>query len=156
MKRFFAHRVLAAAVVVVAGCLMACGCSVVSPADDSWEGGYGDVSGTVTNWQGAPLADITVSMWAEVGIEASEVLYETTTDATGCFSVPNVDLGGKHAFAETYEVYVNCTKSNRAAVNAEYQTYIGTTVIEQGQDCVLSVVLPAAGDDPGDPSSMFE
>jgi len=156
VKRFFAHRAVAATAIVVAGCLMACGCSVVSPEASEWSGGYGEVTGTVTNRSGVPLEDMTVSMWGEVGTSQSETSYEVTTDATGAFVISEVDLGGTHAYSQTYDLCVNCTWSNRAAVDVAYTTYVGSVLVESTGDCVVTVELSAVDDDPGIPDSMFE
>ncbi len=156
MKRFFAHRAVAATAIVVAGCLMACGCSVVSPEESEWSGGYGEVTGTVTNRSGAPLEDMTVSMWGEVGISQTEMSYEVTTDSTGAFVISEVDLGGTHAYSQTYDLYVNCTWDDRAAVDVAYTTYVGSVVVERDDDCVVTVELSTADNGPGAPGSMFE
>jgi len=156
VKRFFAHRVVAATAIVVAGCLMACGCSVVSPEASSWDGGYGQVTGTVTDRSGNPLEDITVEMWGEVGASQTETTYEVSTDANGCFEIDQVDLGSIHAFEATYEIYVNCMKDDRAAVNDEYTTYVGTVMVEKSEQCVVTVEIRMADNGPGEPSSTFE
>ena len=156
MKRFFAHRAVAATAIVVAGCLMACGCSVVSPEASEWSGGYGEVTGTVTNRSGVPLEDMTVSMWGEVGTSQTETSYEVTTDATGAFVISEIDLGETHAYSQTYDLYVNCTWNDRAAVDVAYTTYVGSVVVESFGDCVVTVELSAADDGPGTPGSMFE
>ena len=156
MKRFFAHRAVAATAIVVAGCLMACGCSVVSPEASEWSGGYGEVTGTVTNRSGVPLEDMTVSMWGEVGTSQTETNYEVTTDANGAFVISEVDLGGAHAYSQTYDLYVNCTWNDRAAVDVAYTTYVGSVAVESSGDCVVSVELSVADGGPGDPGSMFE
>ncbi len=156
MNKVFAQRAVAATAIVVAGCLMACGCSVMSPEDSEWSGGYGEVTGTVTNRAGTPLEDMMVSMWAEVGTNEAETSYEVTTDSSGAFVISEVDLGGTHAYSQTYDLYVNCTWNDRAAVNAEYTTYVGSVVVESSGDNVVSVELTVADNDPGDPGSMYE
>lgn len=153
---FFARRAVVATAIVAAGCVMACGCSVLSPADGSWEGGYGEVTGTVTNRVGTPLDEISVSMWAEVGVSQTETTYEVTTDGDGCFVISDVDLGGQHAYSQTYEIYVNCMKVNRAAVNIDYTTHVGSVTVEQSEDCTVVFELSMVDDGPGDPSSTFE
>lgn len=135
---------------------MACGCSVVSPEASSWDGGHGEVTGTVSNSVGEPLEDIMVSLWAEVGVSQTEVTYEVTTDANGAFVVSEIDLGGKHAFSQTYEVYANCMKEDRAALNTEYTTYVGSVTVEKTDSCTVTIELSVADDGPGEPSSAFE
>jgi len=156
VKRFFAQRAVTATAIVVAGCLMACGCSVVSPENSEWSGNYGEVTGTVTNRSGEPLESMTLSMWGEVGISQTETCYETTTDASGTFVISGVDLGGAHAYSQTYEFYVNCTRDDRAAVDEDYTTHVGSVTVESCDDCVVSVELCAAINGPGDPGSMYE
>ncbi len=135
---------------------MACGCSVVSPEDGAWSGGYGEVTGTVTNRSGVPLEDMTVSMWGEVGMSQTETSYEVTTDASGAFVISDIDLGGTHAYSQTYDIYVNCTQDDRSAVDEEYSTYVGSVVVVNHSDCVVAVELCAAINIPGDPGSMYE
>ena len=156
MRRIFAHKAVAATAIVVAGCLMSCGCSVMSPEDGAWEGNTGEVTGSVTNRSGTPLEGVTVSMWAEVGVSQTERSYEVTTDANGAFVISEVDLGENHAYSQTYEICVNCTWDNRAAVNTEYTTYVGSVTVDCAGECVVAVELEAADDGPGSPSSTFE
>ncbi len=131
------------------------GCSMVGP-ESAWDGNSGTVTGTVNDRMGMPIEAVTVQMWAEVGCEAREVSYEVMSGTDGTFEVIGVDLGDPHAFAQTYEVYVNRMKDAEASLDEEYVSYWCTVTVEKDTECVVPIVLDLADDDPGDPQSMFE
>lgn len=132
------------------------GCSTLSPTDP-WEGSTGTVEGTVTSDKGASLEGIQVHLWGEVGSAQTEVEYSLVTDTQGSFIETDVDLGDPHSSQATYEVYVNCTKSNQNAINQDYGTCVTMVTVTSQQAAEKHVVLDEIEiDDPYYPNDMIE
>lgn len=127
-QAFLRRGALAACAVVVAG-VLATGCSTVGPGDSS--NATGSLDGTIQSDRGDPVPSMEVCLWCEGTTEAAELEYRATTDESGTFELDDIDLGGQHAFAKTYDVFVNRTRESEDPVNDWYGTYSGTVSVEK-------------------------
>ena len=144
-------RRMATAAAVVSALLLVAGCSSMGP-DDASELGAGGVSGTVTTQRGAGIPSIAVTMCSD--FESTE--QTTQTGETGDFSVADLEMSAKHAFSETYDVYVNRTSSSSTPLDDSYGTYCGTVVVAKDQTATLSIVLERVDDGPSDPEQIVD
>lgn len=144
---------LAACAVVVAGAL-ATGCSTVGP-DDSLNA-TGALDGRVQSDRGTPAPSMEVCLWCAGTTEAAELEYRATTDESGTFALEDIDLGGPHAYAKTYDVFVNRTRESAEPINDWYGTYSGTVSVEREPGAPVEFVITWIDRTPDQPSQNIE
>jgi hypothetical protein len=150
---FLRRGALAACAVMVAGAL-ATGCSTVGP-DDSLNA-TGSLDGTVQSDRGNPVPSMEVCLWCAGTTEDTELEYRATTGESGTFELADIDLGGPHAFAKTYEVYVNRTRECTEPINDWYGTHSGTVSVERDPGGPVEFVITWIDHTPAQPSQNIE
>jgi len=152
----FLHRLGMLGVLALVAVVGVAGCSMTSPSDP-WDGNTGSLEGTVSSDRGGAIQGIQVCLWAELGASQEQVEYTLVTDAQGVFEESEMDLGERHAFEATYEVYVNCTKTDQSAINDDYRTCITTVTLSTEDVAQKNVVLEEVSiGDVDHPADMFE
>jgi len=147
------HRAsLVAASLTVVAALLA-GCSSSNPTGSSLED-WGSLEGSVSSDRGAPLGDIQVHMWAQIGEERTVVQYEATTAEDGAYEIEDIDLSHAVGSSQDYELYVNRTKSSALPINEEYGSYATTVTIQKGAVATANIEIVEEG--PIDPEQLFD
>ena len=147
----FWRRTATAMMVLGVTALMMTGCSSFGP-EASTEVGSGDISGTVMTPRGAGIPEIEVTFYAD--FDGTE--YDTQTSTAGVFDVSDLMLGTKHAFTETYEVWVNRTRESSAPIDQDFGTYYGTVDVAKDQTVTVSFVLQRVDNGPEDPEQIVD
>ncbi len=150
---FLGRCALAAGVVLIAGTL-GTGCSTVGLDDSS--NATGSLQGTVQSDRGAAVPSMEVCLWCAGTTEATELEYRATTAESGTFELDDIDLGSPHAFAKTYEVFVNRTRDCADPINDWYGTHSGTVSVEKEPGAAVSFVVTWIDHTPEEPAQTIE
>jgi hypothetical protein len=138
------HRASLVALVAAVAAAALTGCSESNPTA-STVGDWGSLSGNVISDRGAPVADIEIHLWAEVGAGRTIAQYDAVTDASGDYEIEDIDLSRISGSSHEYEFYANRTKSSALPVNAGYATYVASVTIEKGESTTMNVVIADEG-----------
>jgi len=137
------HRASLGAVLVTVAAVALVGCSSSSNPTESQVVDWGSLVGSVSSDRGAPVADIDVHLWGDVGAGRTAIQYDVVTDGDGMYEIEEIDLS--HADTDVYELYVNRTKSSALPVNETYRGYAATVTIERGEVTTADVVIVEQG-----------
>jgi len=152
-QAFLRRCALAACVALVAG-VAGTGCSTVGLDDLS--NATGSLAGTVQSDRGVAVPSMEVCLWCDGTTEATELEYRATTTESGIFELDDIDLGSPHAFAKTYEVFVNRTRDCADPINDWYGTHSGTVSVEKEPGAAVSFVVTWIDHTPEEPSQNME
>jgi len=144
-----------AAIVIVLMGMLAAGCSTVA-SDEALTASTGRLDGTVRSDAGASVDGIEVSVWCDESAQGTAQEYSTTTNASGTFTLEDVEVGSTHTFSRTYEICVNCTPVSTSSIDARYGTYTGTVCVWKDEATPVEIEIEWNGDGPPDPAQYYD
>jgi hypothetical protein len=142
-------------VAVLTAVVVFAGCSSVGPKD-AWTNETGRVTGTVRSDTGAPLAEIEVWLWAELGTDGREVWYSTETNAEGWYELDGIEMATQHSYSTEYWVGVNRDSERTNPIHEGYGTWYSTITVPADDTYVCDVVIEHIDDGPDDPETYVE
>ena len=144
------HRPSVAGVVLAVAALSLAGCSSLGP---EYAGNEGTIEGTVETTTGRAVPEMSVRLWGGIDEQCDPIEYRGETDATGTYSLTEIDLGDASLDDRTFQIYVNRSVSSATPLNDDYGTYVASVTVSASGTWHDVLIAEAP---PGPPDNYFE